>query len=107
MLVFNAHLEAVLPVDLRKVIGDLEGLADLVRGQEGVAAECRQSTRRDGRKAAVFSRLRNVQNSILRRNAVSIGFRRGPRGVKVVEPHANLVGRAWREYVSPCHNRLV
>ena len=43
MLVFDAHLEAVLAVDLGEVIGDLEGLADFVGRQEVIAAQCRQT----------------------------------------------------------------
>ena len=38
VLIFNAHFEIVFAVDLRKVICDLERLADFVRRQEVITA---------------------------------------------------------------------
>ena len=54
VLVFDAHLEAVLAVNLGEVVGDLEGLADFVGGQEVIAAQGRQSAEsrwREGRRS--------------------------------------------------------
>ena len=39
VLIFNSHLEVVLAVNLREVVGDLKRLADFVGRQEVVAAQ--------------------------------------------------------------------
>ena len=42
MLKLEAHFERMLAVNLGEVVGDLEGGADLIRGQETIAAQTGQ-----------------------------------------------------------------
>ena len=63
MLVLETHLEGVFAVNLGEVVGDLEGGADFIRGQEGVAAQSLQTVDSEGRKSAIFVFLRDVLNA--------------------------------------------
>ena len=94
-------------VNLRKVVGELESIADLIRWQVGTAAQARHSTHGDYRKAAVFSRLRDTLNSILGRNAKLGALRAKSRGEKVVYPYARHIDQARRKDVSPGRGGLI
>ncbi len=63
MLVLDAHLEAVLPIDPGEVVGDLEGRADFVRGQEVVAAQVGQVVDVEIGQSAILGDLRNIGDS--------------------------------------------
>ena len=93
--------------NLRKVVGDLESIADLIRWQVGTAAQARQSIYRDYGKAAVFSRLRDTLNSILGRNAKLGALRAKSRGEKMVHSYARHIDQARRKDVSPGGGGLI
>src|SRR5258708_18867922 len=107
VLVFNAHLEAVLSVDLGEVIRDLEGLADFVRGQEGVASELGEVSNSKGRQAAILLTLLNALNTVLSRDSARGAFRPEPRSVQVREPGTHLIYCRRAEDVGKACDSLV
>ena len=107
VLIFNAGLEVVLPVNLCEVIRDLESLADFVRGQEVVASQCSQSPKTEGRQTTVLGYLRNTLNSVFVRNPHLRPDRSETSSVQVVETAADLVDGAWIEHVRPSRNGLI
>ena len=54
MLPFEAHLESMLTVDFRQVVGKLESRRDFIGRQECIAAERLQSAKAKCRQPAVF-----------------------------------------------------
>src|SRR5208283_3475100 len=99
MLPFESHLEGVLTVYFGDVIGELKGRADLVRGQEVIAAQSGQTADGECRKPAVQFALRNVRNVILRWNAVRRGLGARTRGVQVIQADTHLIDQCWRKRV--------
>ncbi len=72
MLELKTHLEGVLAVDLGQVVRDLEGRADFVRRQEGVAAQSLQTLDSEGGEAAIFVFLRDAGDAELSRQIAQI-----------------------------------
>src|SRR3954453_525096 len=107
MLILKSHFERVFAVNLGEVIIDLNGRADLIKGKEGVAAQCLKTINSECRQAAIFMHLRNSENSKTPGKATEvIGFRNISRGVQVVQPDPCNVNRRRRNCVSP-HQRAL
>ena len=108
VLIFQAHLEAVLAVNLRKVVGNLQGLADLVRRQEVVAAQGGKSAKSELRQAAVFVALLHTLfiDPELFRDVCNSALRPVTGGVQVGKAAARHVDRAGREDVGIGRNHL-
>ena len=106
MLILDAHLEAVLPINLGEVVGHLKGLADFVRGQEVVASQAGQVVDVVIRQAAVFGNLRYVQDSVFRGNPHLRTDRPKAGGVKVGQAGTHLVDGLRREDMRPSGHAL-
>src|ERR1700733_2949704 len=106
-LVFNAHFEAVVPIDLRKVIGDLQRLADFIGWQEVIAAKFLQPLDDNRRQSTVLRALWDTLNSELSWNALRAALWAESRGVEVVEPYVRHVDCARRENMGISCDSLV
>ena len=91
MLVFDAHLEAVLAVDLGEVVGDLERLADFVGRQEVVAAQVGQVADVEVGQTAVLGNLRDVRDSVCAGIPIWCADRSVARRVQMGKARARLV----------------
>ena len=65
VLLLETHLESVFAVNLGEVVRHLEGGADFIRRQEGVAAQSLQPRDSEGGKPAVFVLLRDALDAKL------------------------------------------
>ncbi len=97
MSVFNAHLEAVSAVNLRKIVDYLSCLGGFVRRQEGIGAQSRQPTESESGQTAVVRYLWDTLDSVLRWNAVRRAFWPESRGVQVVPSNPRHIDRSRRE----------
>src|SRR5205807_5545892 len=68
VLPLKSHFECVLPEYLGDVIGKLKGRGDLIRRQEGIAAQGLEAVKAERRKSAVLIQLWNTLDAELRRN---------------------------------------
>ena len=108
MLELETHLEGVFAVNLGQVVSDLEGGADFIRRQEGVAAQSLQTLDSEGRQTAVFVLLRNARDAKLSGQIAQIvGCWRNSRGVKVVQACPRNVNHGRREYMRPSQGALL
>ena len=106
MLRLYADFETVLSPTLGEVIRHLKRLADLIRGQEGVAPQSRQAANSDGGKTAILSELWNPFDPKLVRNAVYAAFRTEAGRVQVVKPYVNHVNSRGSKDVGVADDRL-
>ncbi len=107
MLILDAHLEAVLAVDLGEVVGDLDGLADFVRRQEVVAAQVGQIA--ESRSWADRRFLRPAGMPWIPNCAgmpIVLAVRSVAGGVEVSESGAHLIDRAGVEHVGVGRDHL-
>ena len=100
VLPFEAHLEGMFVINLREVIGELEGGRNFIRRQEGITPKSLQAVETESWKAAVFGPLRYPQNPIFCRKIAQIGrCRRDARGVKIIQTGAGNVNQLRRKRV--------
>ena len=100
VLPLEAGLEGVLAIDLGDIIGQLERRADLVRRQEGVAAQCLQAADTKSRQSTVFVLLRDVHDAVIRGETTSarsrqvVGLRRHSGGMEVIQSCTNDIDQS-------------
>jgi len=96
VLPFEAALEGVLAINLSQVVGQLERGGDLVRRQEGIAAQGLQSAvEAKGRQTTIFVSLWNTLNAVFARQVAQVVRRWNvARGMQVIESGARDVDKA-------------
>ena len=75
----QSHLERVLAVNLREVIGELKSRTDFIRRQKRIAAQGRESADSEGGKPAVLLALRDALNAKGGGNAAQVDWPRETR----------------------------
>src|SRR6267143_3556333 len=92
VLPLEAHFEGMLAVDFGDIVGDLERGANLIRGQEGIAAEGLQAVEAESRKTAVFGLLRDpLDTELTGKIRQVIGLRRNAGCMEIVQTCADDV----------------